>query len=90
MSEKREISYKDRASATKKFQISNFYTRYFEPELKRLIKKHDSLSSIKAEPEKGVTVEMSYYQNLVKRDVYKGLLSKLDEWIKNENKKGGN
>lgn len=81
-----EVMYKRRALCAQSFFNSEFYKIYFEPEIERLIEKYESINFIKADPDKGINIEMSYYQNKIKRDAYKGLLAKFKEWAKEENK----
>jgi hypothetical protein len=57
------------------------YRKYFEPELNRIIEENSNIKTLNPEE-----LEKSYLSQKIKVDVYRGILSKLDNWVKNAQK----
>ena len=64
-----------RRKMTLDFMSSSFYSEFFEKEINIEIDRADKISGIKEDD-----IEKSYYKNKIRRDVYRGIKSKLEMW----------
>jgi len=74
------LDNKEIASLTQAIVHTKWYREIFEPFLKKEIEKNGSIKSIDQKH-----IELSYFKQLSRHDVYKRILNTIDEWIR----KGG-
>lgn len=68
-----------RKRLTEGFLSSEFYVKYFEPDIKAGIEANNKINSINEEqsPE---DILRDFYKKKYKRDIYQGILNKLKHW----------
>jgi len=73
----KEIEKKDRANATKLFLTSEFWIKYFKPNIEEEIRINSNIKRIDE-----TDIEKSYLKTKIKVDIYSGILYKIGSWVK--------
>jgi hypothetical protein len=83
MSEERKLNEKERRqrrAATIEFLSSTFYQKYFEPWLDEKIDQYGKINSINDQDDNEIIKTYKVAKN--KRDIFRGIKNRFQEWIK--------
>jgi len=67
----------ERGRLAQLFVTGNFYRKYFRPHIEEEIRNASDIKKIDEND-----IERSYLKQKIKADIYRGILNKLDTWIK--------